>query len=236
MPRLFITGVSRGLGLSLAKEALKRGFRVIGVGRHRPEEMDNDESFRFIELDLSVTENIGAALEKSVPESERIDFAILNAGTHGPMRTSATVSIAEIESVIRLNTLANKVIVDWLMSREHRPEQLVGISSKASFNGSGGWLAYCLSKTSLNLLLRVYSSEFPDTHFAAVAPGLVNTKMLQAIRELPVDDRFPANARIRAAYEEGRVPEPDEVARKFWDSMAKVRGQASGSYVDLRDL
>jgi NAD(P)-dependent dehydrogenase (short-subunit alcohol dehydrogenase family) len=209
---------------------------VIGVGRNRPAQANDSDSFRFVELDLSVTETIASTLDHGIPANEPVDFAILSAGTHGPMRASATVSIAEIESVIRLNTLANKVILDWLMSREQRPEQVVAISSGAAFNGSGGWLAYCLSKTSLNLLLRVYSHEYPDTHFAAVAPGLVNTKMLKEIRELPADERFPANARIRSAYDERRVQEPDEVARKFWDLMPKVRGQQSGSFVDLRDL
>jgi len=236
MQTVLITGVSRGLGLGLANEALHRGFSVVGVGRHCAPDLAERESFRFVELDLSATEKIEAGLQRGVPASEQIDCALLSAGTHGPLRVSASVSVAEIESVIRLNTLANKVILDWLLAREHAPQQVVGISSGAAFNGSGGWLAYCLSKTSLNLLLRVYSSEFPGTHFAAVAPGLVNTQMLDAIRRQPPDERIPANERIRTAYKEGRVQEPDEAARRLWDSLKSIRDQPSGSYVDVRNL
>jgi len=236
MRRILITGVSRGLGLSLAREALRRGFGVVGVGRACSAELATSESFRFVELDLSATERIEAGLARAVPEAERIDCAVLNAGTHGPIRLSASVSIAEIESVMRLNTMANKVILDWLMARKETPEQVVGISSGAAFNGSGGWLPYCLSKSSLNLLLRVYSFEFTGTHFAAVAPGLVRTEMLESIRRLPLNERIPANARIRSAYAEGRVLEPEEVARKFWDSMHEVRNKPSGSYMDLRNI
>ncbi len=234
--KVLVTGVSRGFGKALAETALLQGCRVVGVGRRCPASLEDREAFEFIRADLAALETIGTKLARGLGKKNSPDVVFLNAGVGGPIGSSGEVSVGEIESVLRINTLANKVVLDALLERSSQPAQVVGISSGASFNGSGGWLAYSMSKAALNLLLRVYSHEFPRTHFSAVAPGIVRTAMTESICEQPLDERFPANARIRKAFEEGRAHDPDNAAERLWELLPAILAQPSGAYVDVRNL
>jgi len=233
---VLITGVSRGLGRALAETALERGLAVTGMGRHCCPVLGQHAAFGFIRADLAALERIEGVLRQGLDAGSGPDIVILNAGIIGPLGSSGKVSVGEIESVLGINTMANKVIIDTLMKRESRPSQIVGISSGAAFNGSGGWLAYSMSKAALNLLLRVYAHEFPETHFAAVAPGIVRTAMTESVRAQPRDERFAANERIGKAFDEGRVMTPESASNRFWDLLPAIGSQPSGAYVDVRNL
>ncbi|ASQ89612.1 hypothetical protein CHL67_00485 [Prosthecochloris sp. GSB1] len=233
---VLVTGVSRGIGKALAETALERGLEVIGMGRHCCAVLEQRAAFEFIRADLAALERIEGLLGQGLSNRSGPDIVILNAGVIGPLGSSGKVSVREIESVLGINTMANKVIIDTLLKREPRPSHIVGISSGASFNGSGGWLAYSMSKAALNLLLRVYAHEFSSTHFAAVAPGIVQTAMTESVRAQPRDERFPANERIGKAFDEGRAMTPASAAERFWDLFPAIGSQPSGAYVDLRNL
>ena len=59
-------------------------------------------------------------------------------------------------------------------------------------NGSKGWGAYSLSKAGLNMLLKVYAKEMPETHFTALAPGIIDTPMVQHIIKNVNDEIYPS--------------------------------------------
>ena len=84
---------------------------------------------------------------------------LLNAGVLGEIKDLSDTTLAEIAAVMDVNVWANKVIYDTLRELDTRIQQLVAISSGAAFNGSGGWGAYSMSKSALNLMFRVYAHE-----------------------------------------------------------------------------
>lgn len=80
----FITGVSSGFGLALAKLVLQRGDRVAGTSR-QPDQVDDlkaeyGERFWLTSLDLTDTVSIRAAVEAAFGYFRHIDVVVNNAG------------------------------------------------------------------------------------------------------------------------------------------------------------
>jgi alcohol dehydrogenase len=234
--RVLLTGVHTGLGHALALRFLDEGARVWAVSRKPPRDLEGHQRWRFASLDLGRPAEIRPTVSELLSGVDGLDLVVLNAGVLGPIRDLAEISLDELRSVMDVNVWANKELIDALFALGTSPRQIVGISSGASKNGSGGWGPYSISKSALNLLLRVYSHELPGTHFAAVAPGLVDTPMTREVRAQTDDPRHPATARVRGAFEAGGGMTPEQAAGNLIAALDGIRERPSGSYLDLRDL
>ena len=233
---VLVTGAHTGLGHALASRCLDGGARVWAISRVEPEDLSGRGGWHFAPLDLGRRETIRPALEGLLGGVDSFDLVVLNAGVLGPIRDLAAISYQEIRSVMDVNVWANKEIIDGLFALGLMPRQVIGISSGASRNGSGGWGPYSISKSALNLLLRVYAHEHPATHFASVSPGLVDTPMTREVRRQEDDPRHPATARVRGALEAGHGSTPAAAAEKLLSLLDSIRDRPSGSYLDVRDL
>jgi NAD(P)-dependent dehydrogenase (short-subunit alcohol dehydrogenase family) len=231
---VLITGVHTGLGHALARRCLDDGARVFGLSRTRPGDLDGLAG--FVGLDLRQLGEIPGATRRLLRGVDELSLVILNAGVLGEIKDLAETTVEELRRVMDLNVWANKVLIDTLMDGEREVRQVVAISSGAAFNGSGGWGAYSVSKSALNLLLRVYADEHPGTHFIALAPGVVDTPMLQIVLAQPENPRHPANRRIRQARAEGRVMPPDQAAERVLGCIPGLLSRPSGSFADVREL
>lgn len=235
--RVLLTGVHTGLGLALARTCLERGARVWGISRREPDSLAGAAGFAFRAIDLADHASIRPGVEALLDDCDGLDLAILNAGIFGEIGDLADRTVDELRTVMDVNVWANKELVDALFALGRGPAQVVGISSGAARSGSGGWGAYSISKAALNLLLRVYSSERPESHFAAVAPGIVDTPMTRSIRDAQVDDpRYGANAKVRRAFEEGSIRTPERAAAALLDRLDEYREHPSGAFLDVRQL
>jgi len=165
-----------------------------------------------------------------------LDLAVLNAGVLGPLKDLKDTSLDELRGVMDLNVWANKFVIDALLGLGLRVAQIVAVSSGAALNGSGGWGAYSISKSALNLLVRVYAHEHPDTHFTALAPGIVQTNMIDCVVAQPENPRHPAGGRLRQALAEARVLSPAAAAALIQERIPDLLQRPSGAYVDIRNL
>ncbi len=146
-------------------------------------------------------------------------------------------SIAELRHAMDVNLWSNKVILDTVFGLGVPVLQVIGMSSGASVNGHRGWGGYSLSKAALNMLIKLYAAELPDTHFCAFAPGLVDTRMQDYLCDEVNDERFESLERLRAARGTERMPSPDAVAPRLLSAFERVRGGVtSGAFVDLREM
>ena len=72
--RIFITGISKGIGRAIAEDLNRKGFEVYGTSRS-PEKIQNKiEGVHYFELDLSSENSIMKCVE-SLPE---IDLLVNN--------------------------------------------------------------------------------------------------------------------------------------------------------------
>ena len=237
MKQLLITGIHTGLGRALAVEALRRGATVHAISRQRPDDLELDaaeQRLHFHPLDLRRFETIGGAVDQLLAEVPRLDLVVLNAGVLGRLQPLAASSLNEVRDVMELNVWSNKVLIDELMAWDKPVEHIVGISSGAAVNGSDGWGPYSISKAALNLMLQVYAREHADTHFTALAPGIIYTGMIDTILNQRPDHQ--ATGRVQQAHQDGRIQTPEAAATAIFDCLPTLRRRESGAYVDIRDL
>ena len=230
---ILITGHSRGLGAALTRQALARGDAVYGLSRSAL--AVHHEALHQLPCDLANPDAIAPALTQLVPDEIALDQVYLNAGILGHIAHLRDTSLTEITAVMDINVWANKLIIDWLAARAVVPARIVLISSGAGVVGNHGWGAYALSKATLNMLTQLYAHELPTTQLLALAPGLVDTDMQAALREVDAA-RFPAVKRLHAAHGSAAMPDADTVAARIAAAETRLDALASGSFVDLRKL
>jgi benzil reductase ((S)-benzoin forming) len=230
---ILVTGHSRGLGAALTKHALASGHQVYGLSRSLLKA--SGPGLYQGQCDLARHETIVPALTRLVPSDDTLEQVYLNAGVLGRISALRDSSLQEIATVMDINVWANKLIIDWLAARTTPPRRIVLISSGAGVVGHHGWGAYALSKAALNMLAQLYAHDMPATQLLALAPGLVDTDMQAALRQVD-GQSFPSVKRLHAAYGSAAMPGPATVAAQIDAVEQQLAAISSGSFVDLRNL
>lgn len=185
MKRLLVTGGGRGLGLTVSRAQLDRGWSVIGVSRRRTEEVSALEAtsggrYRFFEADLSEPGAIGTVVERA-GVLEGLDGFVANAavGLDGMLTMTAE---ADLRRCVELNLvapmlLAREVIKGMLAAG--RAGSLVFVSSVAARTGFTGLSVYGATKGGLVAFARSLAREYGERGIRAnsVLPGFLATEM-----------------------------------------------------------
>lgn len=234
--RVLITGVSSGLGHGLAKLYLKRGFIVYGISRREPGNLIQEKSFHFATADLKDFKATEEALEKLI-DAQDVELVILNAGILGSFGDMTTTELEVMMEVMDVNLWANKVILDYLFKNSVNVKQVVAISSGASVSGARGWNAYGMSKAALNMMMKLYAADRPETHFCALAPGLVDSSMQQYLCTLRDSDDYPVLKKLQEARNTEYMPKPDDAAQIIAACIDQISDVVkSGAYTDVREF
>ncbi len=229
-----ITGNSSGLGLALSQALLERGYGIYGCSRRGCNELA--PRVADVRCDLSDMDAIAPALDRLLEGVGRLDLVVLNAGILGDIEDMSRLSLDRLREIMDINVWSNKVILDWLLASGIEIDQIVAVSSGAAVLGNRGWGGYALSKAGLNMLCRLYAHEFENTHVAAVAPGLVDTHIIDSLLEQADADRFPALQRIQAARGTDTLLSPERAAQRLLEALPALKDHVSGSFVDLRQI
>ncbi len=231
MKKIFITGTNSGIGKALVEYYLQNGAQVYGIGKKSRPTIEH-KRFSYFRVDLEALETIAPNLLYFLKDISHIDIAVLNAGILGEIKDMTDTYIYEIEKVMKVNVWANKVIIDTLCKLNVEIEQIVGISSGAAVNASRGWGGYSLSKSALNMLLRLYSREMPNTHITALAPGVVDTPMVRHITEEVDAEKYPSAKRLK----NGPIQNTKDAAYRLAKVFEKIKMYESGSFLDIRNI
>src|SRR5690606_24144171 len=169
-------------------------------------------NFRFLFQDISRFKEMETNLVSFLNGLEVLDLVVLNAGILKEIKDLKDTTLDEIYHVMNVNVWANKILIDLLISHVREIRQLVAISSGAAVSGARGWNAYSLSKATLNMLISLYAKEQVNTHFSALAPGLIKSKMQDYIYNFPENEHYPVVERLKHSRMAGEMPEPEEAA------------------------
>ncbi len=233
---VFITGTSSGLGFALAKHYLETGQNVYGISRKMNEELNSYPNFHFLVQNIARFSEVETNLISFLKDVQVLDLVILNAGVLSEIKDVKDTSLDEIKKVMDVNVWANKILLETLFREVEKIRQVVAVSSGAAVSGARGWNAYSLSKATLNMLISLYAKEYTDTHFSALAPGLVDTGMQDYIYSLKDNDKFPVVQRLKQAKGTEKMPKPGEAASNFARAVQLVKNHETGTFLDVRKL
>lgn len=247
---VLITGISCGLGHGFAQAYLEDGWTVYGLSRREPEGLPTDgtvnatDRLRFRNLDLADYNAIEPTIRELLTDvGPRLDLVILNAGVLGEIEDLRDATIERLQHTMDVNLWANKAILDTVLGLENNTgsalaiDQVISISSGASINGHRGWSGYSISKAAFNMLTMLYAQEVPETHFTALAPGLIDTAMQDYMSERADVNRFGSVQRLRDARGTDAMPQPYAAARRIMPAFAKLKNESpSGAFADVRKL
>lgn len=239
MKAYIITGVSKGIGLELAKQVSRAGHFVVGIARTESEL----DGMKFIQADLSITENLESMMNEiieSVPQNIGSFTLINNAGMVDPIGLIGTVSAEEMTKAIAVNLTAPMIISNTFISKLKGFEgskRIVNISSGAGRNAYEGWGTYCATKAGLDHFSRVVALEQLNAkhpvEIVSIAPGIIDTGMQEAIRASN-EEAFPLLERFIDYKEQGVLSSPEQTAQKLISFMENKDFNEVGPIVDIR--
>ena len=218
MRNVLVTGGSRGLGLAIAIELARAGYRVIAVARKRTDELTAATraaaesglgAIEFQALDLSDIAGIPAFV-RSLRNSVGPIYGLVNNAGLGTGGVLANMRDDAIEGLIRLNTLAPIVLSKYVAKSMmlERTGRIVNIASIVASTGYSGLSVYSATKASLLGFTASLARELGPLGVTvnAVSPGYIATDMTQDLSA----EQYEKIARRSALR---RMAEPIDVAR-----------------------
>ena len=196
---VLIIGASRGLGLALAQEYLRRGWQVIATVRGEGGGelrllAAGDHRLRVEQLDMTVPDELTALRERL--SGSRVDLLFVNAAvTKGDVEIAAVTTEAFCEVMIT-NALSPMRVIEKLQDLVPATGTIAVMSSRQgsiSQNTNGGHEVYRASKSALNQLMRSYAARHRDDPrtLLLVAPGWVQTELGGPAAPLTIDQSIP---------------------------------------------
>lgn len=181
----FITGASKGFGLSLVKQLLAAGQNVAATSRKLAELViavgSTADNFLPLEVDLTNEDSVGCAMHQTKKAFGSIDVVINNAGygiggsieelTEGETRDNFNVNVFGTLNVIRM-------VMPYM--RYQQAGHIINISSIAGFAPGTGWSVYAATKFSIEGLSTVLAEDVREfgIKVTVVAPGAFRTSFL----------------------------------------------------------
>lgn len=233
---IIITGTSSGIGYGLAHEYLKQGATVWGISRRAAVELVEHKNYRHLQLDLIQHDEIRKSIPEFIKPQNSFDLLILNAGILGGIKLMNEIDLDGMKEVMEINVWTNKVLLDLLFENGIKVKQVVGMSSKAGLRSTPGWGPYAMSKAGLNMLMNIYAKEYPEIHFTAFAPGLVDSEIQEIIYAVEETKKYPTCKRLQEARYTDLMPDAVEAAPLLIEGFKKALDYDSGSFVDIREI
>jgi NAD(P)-dependent dehydrogenase (short-subunit alcohol dehydrogenase family) len=232
-----VTGVSRGLGEALAHDLLRRGWRVLGVGRHDSPGLAH-AGYRFVPCDLADAAQLDAALTQAFTEEAarrpRAAALISNAAAAGPVGVFGRMSARDLAAAVTTNltapvALANlfcRIFTDGACDR-----RIINVSSGAAERTLPGLGPYCVAKAGLEMLTRSIAADHGASSLRAVTlrPGIIDTQMQVEARSHP-PDAFPSVDLFQGFHASGQLVAPAVVAQKTIDRLLEAPVESGRTY------
>jgi len=195
---LVLSGVSRGLGLALARDLLAQGYSVAGCSTSYSDDLvalkeTHGDRFYWGQVDMADTVAIeGFVADATLAfDGQRLWGVINNAG-QSVEGILSTLPVRDIERVLQVNLtgaicLARAVLRN--MMKRRRPGRVINISSITGLRGYTGLSAYAASKAGLDGFSRALSREVGRLGITvnSVAPGYMKTALSAGLDEKQLD-------------------------------------------------
>jgi len=203
----FITGASKGFGLSLVKQLLDAGQLVAATSRNLQELTaavnTTSNNFLPLQVDLVNDSSVSLALQHTYEAFGRIDVVINNAG-YGIGGAIEELSDAETRMAFDVNVFGTLNVIRAVMPylRKQRSGHIINISSIAGITANTGWAIYAGSKYAVIGISEVLAADVKEfgIKVTVVAPGAFRTSFLTAGSLSITDNQIDDYTEVRAIH------------------------------------
>jgi len=236
MKLAIVTGVSKGLGASVAELFLKSNIPLIGISRTENNELkqiagDNNTAYEHLSVDLrqeKELENLAEALgEKLAHFQPTIVYLVNNAAMVKPVHQASNINPKELSNHINLNLTAPVILTNSLLAQASGQDAILvalTVTSGAAENPIYGWSAYCSTKAGMNMYTKTVALEQEELNtghkIIAFNPGIMDTNMQANIRE-HTHEEFIDIDRFKSYKENQLLRQPREVAEVLYKIIIK---------------
>lgn len=196
-----ITGGSRGIGLGIATQLAKDGFRVVIMAR-QPREVHAERlqqldamgaEYDYLQGDVSSSEDRARCVREVIDTYGRIDVLCNNAGVAPKVRADLLEMTEEsFDRLLSINTKSTMFMSQLVAKQMLQQEPLDGIrgiivntSSMSSVVSSISRGEYCVSKAGVSMLTTLFADRLAgeQIYVYEVRPGIIATDMTAAVQE-----------------------------------------------------
>lgn len=196
---IFITGSSRGLGADIVKEALRRDYQVAATARHAKDVLkahpEAGERLLALDLDVTNTEQVRAAVAQTIEAFGRIDALINNAG-YANVSSIEHFDDADFRAQMETNFFGvynvTKAVLP-IMRRQNSGHILQVSSIGGRRGGSPGLAAYQSAKFAVAGFSRVLAAEVAPfgIKVTVLEPGAIRTDWAgSSMKVYPIDEAY----------------------------------------------
>ena len=186
---VFITGVSRGIGLELAKCFLNDGYFVIGTSRSEFNLSSalGSENCLHLPLDVTNRDQISSCIKKLKEEDIVPNVLINNAGITGSTSSLWDYDVDEWNKIVQINLMGTfnccKCVVPYMIKNDYG--RIVNIASIAGKEGNPNASAYSTSKAGVIGLTKSLGKELAQKNIAVncVTPAAAKTRIFDQMTE-----------------------------------------------------
>ena len=234
---VLVTGGSRGIGRAIVELFAEQGADVTFLYRG-----STDAATQVLEaaraagrqvsaeqVDVRDAKACDAAVERLIERRERIDVLVNNAGV---IRDNLLGFLApeDVQVVLDTNVVGvfniTRAVVPHMISR--RAGRIINVSSVSGDKGGRGQSNYAASKGAINAMTRALACELASRKITvnAVAPGVIETEMSRAVREMAGDE-------VKARILLKRFGTAQEVAYAVWFLASKFADYITGQVLHV---
>jgi NAD(P)-dependent dehydrogenase (short-subunit alcohol dehydrogenase family) len=219
---VLVTGGGTGIGRACAAALAADGAAVTICGRTESKLQDaakriaelagHDGSVRHVVADVTVEDDVRAAVTAALEPTGTLDGCIANAGGGGGMGPYHVQDTQEFVRVLHLNALSTMLCVKHTVPHMviAGGGSFVGMSSIAGHQTHPYFGAYCVAKAGIEQMMRNAADEFgaKRVRFNAIAPGFIATEIMAGIpRDSATSQSYIQNTPL------GDVGQPEDVGR-----------------------
>lgn len=213
-----VTGGSRGIGAAIVRVLTAAGMRVFftyrenaTAARATAESCPGGQATAEA-VDVRDPAASASFVEKVYDQTGRLDLLVNNAGVIRDNPLGAlepedvkTVLATNVEGTFNMTRAA----VPYMVAQ--RRGKIVNVSSVSGDKGGRGQTNYAASKGAINAFTRALAVELAPRGITvnAVAPGVIETEMSRAVREL-------AEEEVKSRILLRRFGQPEDVAHAVW--------------------
>ena len=234
---VLVTGGGRGIGRAIvelfARDGADVAFFYRGNAAAAAEVVEQARAaglkVKAEQVDVTDAKAVGAAVEHLASEWGRIDVLVNNAGV---IRDNllGLLEDEDIRVVLETNVggvfNVTRAVVPHMIAR--RAGKIVNLSSVSGEKGGRGQTNYAASKGAINAFTRALAVELAPRKITVngVAPGVIETEMSQAVRDLAGDE-------VKGRILLRRFGQPQDVAYAVWFLASRFADYVTGEVLHV---